>query len=69
MRVRLTKLFVVLTLSVAAVWGYQVILEAEDSLCTYYEQLCFDNGCCRVPPCEDICHLEGGDHCDCGPAS
>ena len=66
MRVRLTRLFVVLILSVAAGWGYQVILEAEDALCTYYEGFCFDNGCCPVPPCPEICHPEGN-HCDCGP--
>ena len=65
MRVRLTKLFVVLTLSVAAGWGYQVTLEAEDALCYYYEQLCFDTGCCPVPPCERYCYPEG-DQCNCG---
>lgn len=65
MRVRLTKLFVLLMLSVAAVWGYQVMLEAEDALCIYNLGLCFDNGCCPIPPCEQYCHFHEN-HCDCG---
>ena len=64
MRVRLTKLFGVLILSATALWGYQVILEA-DALCGQSVELCIDNGCCPIPPCQQYCHFHV-DHCDCG---